>query len=233
MNRSGILVALLSLTAVVSASAGFKLKKDIYRVKELGAAKAEAQANKKAITFLYTDADTTCGVTAQASLDVIDNLDSKTVIIYVNSNNEYGFLPKSVQDALSTLEAGTCIPITVVMDADIKRLIVIVPYASDAERKRRLTKAKIEIAKALKAQEAVQGIGTNKSLAATTQSAKPDLRTWTSVSGKTLHAQFVKVEVDMALLKKPDGVSVTIRVADLCQNDQLLIRQLTPGQPQK
>ncbi|MBI4026772.1 MAG: hypothetical protein HY360_17445 [Verrucomicrobia bacterium] len=52
-------VGAVLLCLATSAVAGFKLPREVYSVDELGKARAEAKAKKKALTFLYTDSGST------------------------------------------------------------------------------------------------------------------------------------------------------------------------------
>ncbi|HBA85274.1 MAG TPA: hypothetical protein DCZ95_14395 [Verrucomicrobia bacterium] len=223
MKKTYIVIALGLLMGTISASAGFRLTKSIYRVQNLQAAQDEARAKNRAICLLYTDADSKCGLATQAALDVIDAMDSKTVVVYVNSNNEGGFIPSFVQEALKSPDSGQFIPKTIVVDADLKEIIAMIPYASEQERKARCTKAKMAISAWQKAKEQAS-IGIAQP---TGGAAAPAMRTWTSASGKTLEGQFSQLQQDMVVLTKPDGTTLQIHISKLCPGDQVLARHLS------
>ncbi len=54
-------------------------------------------------------------------------------------------------------------------------------------------------------------------------SAHPDIRTWTSVSGATIEAEFVEQRVDQVELRNADGERITIRLNQLSREDQIYV----------
>jgi hypothetical protein len=221
MKSTHATIVLCLLMGVINTSAGFKITKSIYRAQHLQEAQDEARAKNRAICILYTDADSTCGLATQAALDAIDALDGKTVIVYVNSNNEQGFIPPVVQKALDSPESGKFIPKTVVVDVDLNEVIALIPYATEKERKERLSKAKAAISAWQKTKPPTSA-STSK---ATGGEALPEMRTWTSASGKTIEGRFSQLQQDMVSLTKPDGTTVQIHISKLCSGDQVVARQ--------
>jgi hypothetical protein len=230
MIRIAPVITLCFLLGAFTASAGFKLPKDIYRVQNLKEAQDEARAKGRPICILYTDADSKCGLATQAALDAIDALDNKTILVYVNSNNEGGFLPSVIKKAFESPESGQYIPKTVVLDAELTEIIALIPYSSERERKVRFTKAKTAISAWQKTSGPAAG---EQSPAA--KEGQPTMRTWTSASGKTIEGRFTKLQQDMVVLTKPDGTSLQIHISKLSAADQVLARQLastaTPASP--
>ena len=65
---------------------------------------------------------------------------------------------------------------------------------------------------------------------ATTAEASPAMRTWTSVSGKTLEGRFAQLQQDRVILTKSDGTTVQIPISKLAPGDQVVARQLATAQ---
>ncbi|MFA6033720.1 MAG: hypothetical protein WC889_12540 [Myxococcota bacterium] len=96
-------------------------------------AKAKAARNSLAVAIIYTNEKTDCPKNKRASLAAADRLSDLAVVVYADSDNDdWGKLPKLVQTALKSKEAGSYIPKVVVTDAKVKKVIVVVPYADEA-----------------------------------------------------------------------------------------------------
>lgn len=67
--------------------------------------------------------------------------------------------------------------------------------------------------------------------AATRGGDAPAMRTWTSVSGKTLEGRFAQLRQDTVTLLKPDGTTAQIPIGKLCPADQADVRQLAAPRP--
>jgi hypothetical protein len=161
-------IAVLALVIVGSiASAAFKLPKNVHKIENLADAQTEAREKNKPIAILLTDPNTTCPLMTRASVNVIDALSNKAVVVYLPaapaSNEEWAkewaLLPKLVQDALKSPEAGKTAPITIVVDADAKTLIAVIPYVADKDRRARLAQAKEQIAEWQKSQQQPSATG--------------------------------------------------------------------------
>jgi len=61
--------------------------------------------------------------------------------------------------------------------------------------------------------------------------ADAGVRTWTSVSGQTVEASFVKMEAGMVHLQRAGGETVGIPLSRLCQADQAVARELAGVAP--
>jgi hypothetical protein len=232
MNTQHVLIiaSLLCLALVPATPGEIKMGKSVYRMSQIDAAKEEAKSKNEAITFLYTDENTKCGLCEAASMDVINGMKAKSTIVYVNSNNEGGLLPQLVQEALKKPEAGQFIPKTVVVDPDITQVIAIVPYDSEQARKSSITKAKKLISKALPDKPPAAA----SPAAATVGVQDKEVhgpRTWTSVSGTKLEAAFEGSSLDMVSLRKTDGTLMSIHISKLSAEDQSLVRQWSSSAP--
>lgn len=122
--------------------AGFTLPPHVYTVSKLKQAKAAAQAQNRALLFIFSDKNTTCPLCRDASTDVINGFKNRAVIVYV-ANTEFGKLPGLVVKAFDSPEAGEYIPKTVIVDPYVQDVIAIIPYSrrdrnvlfNDAQRK--------------------------------------------------------------------------------------------------
>jgi hypothetical protein len=150
MNQKGYYmrifgIALFSvLFAASTVIAGFTLQSGMYRMNQLDAAKSDALSRKKAVAFLYSDEHTLCTQCTSASLQAIETLAGSCVMVYV-SKNDANKLPAQVKSALRSPDAGKYIPAVVVMSNDLKKVIVIVPFARGEAYKKLLSEAKEKI----------------------------------------------------------------------------------------
>jgi hypothetical protein len=111
---------------------------------KLPEAQAEAKSRKVALTFVMSDPKTTCPLCAEASGDAMKTLKPKCVIVFVNSKvtEDWKQVPEIAQKALRSPESGQYIPKTVVLDAELTKVIDIIPYARDNERGKLLKEAR-------------------------------------------------------------------------------------------
>lgn len=119
----------------------FTIPPYVYRVEELEAAMNKAKASREPIAFLYTNENTSCGLATAASLDVIGEFKDGMVIVYVssaNEDNDWARVPRIVKNALISSEAGRFIPKTVVVNPEVTRVISIIPYTKNAEKRKEL-----------------------------------------------------------------------------------------------
>ena len=226
MNTQRVLIITSFLCVAITSTAPGEIKmgKSVFRMSQIDAAKEEAKSKNEAITFLYTDENTKCGLCEAASMDVINGMKAKSTIVYVNSNNETPLLPPLVQDALRKPEAGQFIPKTVVVDPDITQVIAIVPYDSEQARKSSITKAKKQISKALPDKTPPPSTPAASTAGAQAREVHAS-RTWTSASGTKLEAAFEGCSLDMVSLRKADGTLMSIPISKLSAEDQSLVRE--------
>ena len=235
MKTFALCVCLLGIA--LEAKAEFKMPKKVYRMGELAKAKAEAESKGQAITFIFTDEQTSCGLCAGASLKAADRLDKKTVVVYADSNTERPKLPAAVQQAMQTPEAGRFIPMTVIVDAALTNVLAIVPYVRGEAEQDELLK---DVLKKLPKATPKSGLAHTPALrpATPTFSIPPaedrELRTWKALSGATVEAALVHERSGRIGLRKKDGTSVEILVANLTKDDQnylQTIRNESSSQP--
>ena len=122
MKKIIVLFVVLGVGAL-QGLAGFKISKTIYRMNDLQKAKAEASSKGKPITFVYTTTNSSCRLCANASLNAIDRLKTKTVVVYVNYDTDRHLVPKIVRDAVRTPQAGSLAPKTIIVDPGITKVI--------------------------------------------------------------------------------------------------------------
>lgn len=139
------LFAFLILVLAPVALADYTLPDSVYRMNRLEAAKSKAVKDGMAIAFLYTREKTGCPKAKTASLKAADQLGDLAVVVYADCDKEWNLLPKIVKTALRSSESGEYVPKVVVVDAKIKKVISIVPYAGEAEHNGLLQKARAKI----------------------------------------------------------------------------------------
>jgi len=126
---TAVLISLLILFPAVHATAGFSIPDDAYRMSELENAIENAREDDWPLAFVLTDENTTCSLASNASEVIFNVLSEDCIIVYVlTSNTEVDDLPKIVQKGLSSKETGKYYPITVIVNAEMNRVIDIVPY---------------------------------------------------------------------------------------------------------
>ncbi len=134
----------LGIFLIVSSTfAAFTVPCYVYRIDQLKEAQASAKNNGMVLTFLYSNENTSCSLATAASTDVIQELKQRSVIIYVNSKNgnDWEKVPAIVRRALISSEAGRFIPKTVIVNAEMDKVIFIIPYAAQPERNKLLKEA--------------------------------------------------------------------------------------------
>ena len=142
MRKMSFVLVAVGLLVPGIVWAGFDLPKKVYKASQFEQAKTAAAAAGKPISIILTDTATDCPLATNASLTMIDSLDRKTVVVYASPQGDFGKLPPLVQEAFNKREAGTYIPKTVVVDADVSKVICIVPYGEPMALKESLSKAR-------------------------------------------------------------------------------------------
>jgi len=123
-----VLMTLLVLTFSVSlSSAAFDIPSYVYRIDQLQQAKDKAKADKKQIVFLFSDEHTNCPPSSRASISIMQRFKNNSVIIYFGKE-KWAKAPQIVRDAINSPAAGIIIPITVVVDTSIKKVVSVIPY---------------------------------------------------------------------------------------------------------
>ena len=121
------LAPILFATLVGFSQADTKFPKGTLEVKDLEKAKAQATAAKKSIAFILTDKKTTCPLCQGAAAVFIDAVKSKSVIIYVESDQaSQASLPSIVLAAMNG--GGNHIPKVVVTDAAVESATATITY---------------------------------------------------------------------------------------------------------
>ena len=122
--------------------AGFSLPSNVYTVDQLEEAKDIAQATTKALTFVYTNKDTKCGLATSASLDAFKELQKETIIIYACSGDDqtWSQIPSLVRRAINSSQSGKYIPKTIIVDSKITKVIAIIPYTKDPNKRKQIFK---------------------------------------------------------------------------------------------
>jgi hypothetical protein len=123
-----VLMILLVLTFCVTlSSAAFDIPRYVYRIDQLQQAKDKAKADKKQIVFLFSDERTNCLPSSKASISIMQRFKNNSVIVYFGKEN-WAKAPQIVREAINSPAAGVIIPITVVVDTSITKVVSVIPY---------------------------------------------------------------------------------------------------------
>jgi hypothetical protein len=139
-----MLVCCLFLASI--GNAALSLPGHVYQLDDIDEAIEEAKAWDQPIAFVYTDLDCGCSLAESASYDAFRELRSDMTIVYACSKNEWSALPDIVKKALNTRDSGQYIPKTVIVDAQLTRVLAIVPYIRDPAQRILVLEETIEAA---------------------------------------------------------------------------------------
>lgn len=118
----------MTVAITVTAFAETKFPRGTFQSSELDKAKEQAASTKKGIAFIYTNKDTTCGLSLNAAAAFIDAVKSKTVIVYLDSSNSAPYWANLSPPVREGLIAGKFIPKIVVTDATGENVIAALTY---------------------------------------------------------------------------------------------------------
>lgn len=127
------------VTPIVQAS--FKLPKSVYRISQMASAQKEAKEKNKAITILYSDENVGCPIQSRASEENMEAFDNRSILVYAYWKDDWDALPSQARDAINAL-AVKAIPVAIVMDNELQRVIATVPYRSEDDRKQAMKEAR-------------------------------------------------------------------------------------------
>lgn len=130
---AGIILSLIMNISLLTnwVEAAFSLPPYVYKADRLAEAQEAAGKLNKPIIFLYSDKQTTCPLCTDASNDVLYKFKDMGIIVYCEEKKS---LPSLVQDAMNSPEAGKYIPITVITNPSVQKVIYILPYIERAQR---------------------------------------------------------------------------------------------------
>jgi hypothetical protein len=226
MKKMLVLIA-ASWVGAWQGRAEFKMPKSVFRMNQLEEAKAAAQEKGCPITFISTHEKTSCGLCASASVCAAEELDKKTVVVYVDCDGEKPQLPKIVQDALRKPEAGRYVPKTVIVDPEITKVITIVPYATGAEQQTLLKQAKKQISQAMPKKTSKPSTSAHgPARSAIEPDENREMRVWRSKNGAELTGSLFKEKGSYLVLRKEDGTQRQILMSELSDEDQKYVREL-------
>jgi len=227
MTRTSAVIAIFLLPGL-AALAEFKMPNSVYRMARLEQAKTEAASKGRPITFVYTHEGTTCGHCANASLNIVDKLRSRSVMVYVDYKTEKDLLPDIVRAALRKPEAGRYVPKTVIVDAGITNVLAIVPYARGDEQDKLLKRVGADLWRRRSGSATAQKplVAPVRAPVRIPPAANREMRTWTSRAGVSIKASLFEELTTHLVLQKEDGTKVMIAGHDLSQPDQDYIQAL-------
>ena len=132
-------IALLSIGLFFQVTsegvAGLPLPGYVYELVDIAEAQDEARQWGQLIAVVWTDLDCGCRLAESATYDTFRELHDDMTIVYACSESDWKQLPSIVKQALRLTESGNYIPKTVIVDADMSKVIAIVPYIRDPEER--------------------------------------------------------------------------------------------------
>jgi hypothetical protein len=114
--------------------AGFSLPPEVYRMGAYKEALERAKSINVSAVFVYSDEHTTCPLATSATLDAMQELKEKAIIIYV-SRDDWVNIPAVVKKAIVSPEAGKFIPKSIVFNPKTGRVEIIIPYIGDRNQR--------------------------------------------------------------------------------------------------
>ena len=149
MTNSRVLAALtfVFVLSVTPSFAEFSIPHYVYGIDGIDQAKRMAIMYGHPIAFVYTNKDTSCGLAASASIDAFKELRKVATIIYACSGkeqNDWIHIPKIVKQAINSPDSGRFIPKTIIVDSDLSKVILMIPYERSPEKRISLLKKAVE-----------------------------------------------------------------------------------------
>ncbi len=127
-------LAVLVLICCTEVSfAGLALPPDVYRIASLKDVQAKARSMNVPIVFLYSNENSPCGLARKATLDVVDELGGRALIIYISKTDQG--IPSDVITAMNSLAAGKLIPKTVAVNPKTGKVEMVIPYIADRDQR--------------------------------------------------------------------------------------------------
>ncbi len=129
--------------------ADFEPMRGEYLLGDLRRAQAQARRRGRVLAFIYTVPDSACRLTDEMFELVRKELSLYSVVVLANAADPKmrRELPPVVRSAIQAGEVGNLLPKTVVVDAEMKKVLARVPYVRDGmERHRLIAEAKAAIA---------------------------------------------------------------------------------------
>jgi len=141
--KSFVLFLMLTLFPAVHVLAGFNIPDDAYGMSELDNAVENAREDDWPLAFVLSDQNTTCGLATRATSATFQELNDDCIIVYIHlPNTNWEDLPKIVSKGFKTERSGKYIPKTVIVNAEMNRIIDVIPYRrSDQEHRKLLQEA--------------------------------------------------------------------------------------------
>jgi len=115
--------------------AGLPLPGNVYELEDIDEAQDEAKKWGQVIAFVWTDLNCGCSLAESATYDTFREFRDDITLVYACSETEWNQLPGVVKRAINSSESGKYIPITIIVDEDISRVIAIIPYIRNPQER--------------------------------------------------------------------------------------------------
>ncbi len=210
MKTTTTLLAVLVALASGSAFAALDVPKKVFPVKRLDEAIAKAKSEKKAVSLVFSQANTTCGICIAASSQAFKALDDHSIVVLVNSGviEELALLSPPVFTALNEDSFGNTIPWAVVMSPDLTE-----PWDKVKHEDMTNAKAYRAVEKSVKARLAQPVDAAPATPAAAGE--RGSVFKWFLNSGQMYIGSFVRASENSLYLKTPEGHDQKVPLAEL------------------
>ena len=218
------------------AEAQLEVPRGAFRIADLEKVQQEAALSNRAITFLFTNSGSACGLCIRASQDTMQHLINRTSLVFVDQRDgDFGKLPRKVQQAMNSEAAGSFIPKTVIMDPALEQVIDVIPYIGmSTERDSRLRNANrkaLEAMREIRAAEERARAEKAAAEAAERLARLAEIRTWTTAGGQTLEAKFTGLVLGTVHFADAQGNPYRVHINQLTREDQIIARELGAAAP--
>lgn len=214
----GILLVPLFTVMLGIARADFRPRSGEYLVADIESAQSEARSGNKPLTFILTNPNTTCGAARSMFNEVHRGLRGRSILVFCNSSAgaDRSMIPPMVTTAFSAPASGRFIPKTVVVDAEITRVLAHIPYTADQrERARLLREARSMISEYARSPTPTpaQPAGVDKS----------GSRIWTDINHRRVRGEYVSNTATQVTIRIEDGTEIEVDLNMLSPADQRFI----------
>jgi hypothetical protein len=217
MNHSALAIVFLLMSGSLFG-ADFDPPSEAFSGSEVAEAMEQAKADQRAILLMYYDYTDGQASWKRRSMDVLEDLESSCIVVYVDTK-EFKGLPRKARRELSSDKLGSTYPRAVVMDANLDNLLFPIPqkdwaYSFDAtmkDAKQAALSYRRELRKRADRREA--------KVAEANIPDAPTERIWTDIQGRTLRATLNFIEPGAINVTRDNGLAATILLDQLSEAD--------------
>lgn len=241
--RRGVVLGLVCASMSLTAVAGYPLPGKVFTADEFEKAVEKAVESGKPLALLQGDTSTSCPLSEHCAVAMMNEFDSKAIIVHFNSQQDWNKLPENFRKPFSRNEAvknfGQYIPRIAFYDPNSGEMFSKLGYTAyqtggerafrDVSKEIREFKASIKPASVSKLPERkVQSETAASADAPEELAASTGLRLWTNSAGKQVNALFVSHLNGMVRLRLQNGSEHEIALDQLSAADQEYVKSSGP-----